>query len=183
MALINCQECNQEISDKANICPHCGFPIAMINKEDVQLKPSEYKNVFTPKIFDTVGNLWIDKKNRLARNGLFGKTFSFDDIMSVEIYENGSSVSKTSTSSMVGRSIVGGLISPVGAVIGGLSAKRKSVDIVNRIEVVISVKNIRPPTIVIPVKVPKKTKKDSKEYNRAIGKARDIEASVLALFN
>lgn len=27
MALINCPECNKQISDKANSCPHCGYPI------------------------------------------------------------------------------------------------------------------------------------------------------------
>ena len=26
MALIQCQECKQEISDKASVCPHCGAP-------------------------------------------------------------------------------------------------------------------------------------------------------------
>lgn len=28
MALINCPECNKEISDKCTICIHCGFPIS-----------------------------------------------------------------------------------------------------------------------------------------------------------
>lgn len=27
MALINCPECQKEISDKVKTCPHCGFPI------------------------------------------------------------------------------------------------------------------------------------------------------------
>lgn len=27
MALINCPECNKETSDKAESCPHCGYPI------------------------------------------------------------------------------------------------------------------------------------------------------------
>lgn len=27
MALINCKECNKEISSKARSCPHCGAPI------------------------------------------------------------------------------------------------------------------------------------------------------------
>ena len=27
MALINCPECKNKVSDKANACPHCGFPI------------------------------------------------------------------------------------------------------------------------------------------------------------
>ena len=29
MALINCPECNKEISDKATACPHCGCPIKL----------------------------------------------------------------------------------------------------------------------------------------------------------
>ena len=28
MALISCPECSKEISDKADVCPQCGFPIA-----------------------------------------------------------------------------------------------------------------------------------------------------------
>ena len=28
MALIICPECNKEVSEKAKICPHCGYPIA-----------------------------------------------------------------------------------------------------------------------------------------------------------
>lgn len=31
MALINCPECNHEISDKAEKCPNCGFPIPKIS--------------------------------------------------------------------------------------------------------------------------------------------------------
>jgi len=27
VALINCLECHREISDKAESCPHCGFPL------------------------------------------------------------------------------------------------------------------------------------------------------------
>ena len=27
MALIRCDECGKEISDKAKICPQCGFPL------------------------------------------------------------------------------------------------------------------------------------------------------------
>jgi len=32
MALINCPECNKEISDKAVSCPNCGYPIQEVNK-------------------------------------------------------------------------------------------------------------------------------------------------------
>lgn len=27
MTLLKCDECKKEISDKANACPHCGYPI------------------------------------------------------------------------------------------------------------------------------------------------------------
>jgi len=32
MALINCPECKKEISDKAESCPHCGFPLIQVQK-------------------------------------------------------------------------------------------------------------------------------------------------------
>lgn len=35
MPLINCPECNKEISDKADSCPNCGFPIDEIKKNIV----------------------------------------------------------------------------------------------------------------------------------------------------
>lgn len=36
MALINCPECNKEISDKATVCPNCGYPLPV--KEDTFTK-------------------------------------------------------------------------------------------------------------------------------------------------
>jgi|GEM_PF-2979413 len=55
MALINCKECNKEISDKAIYCPGCGFPLVLspalvqsstqevviINSEATNEKPAE----------------------------------------------------------------------------------------------------------------------------------------------
>ncbi|PHM16443.1 MAG: hypothetical protein CJD30_11535 [Sulfuricurvum sp. PD_MW2] len=40
MALINCEECGKEISDKASICPHCGAPVEheIIAKKQEELK-------------------------------------------------------------------------------------------------------------------------------------------------
>lgn len=34
MALIKCPECGQQISDKANVCPNCGHPIAYENAKE-----------------------------------------------------------------------------------------------------------------------------------------------------
>lgn len=37
MALINCPECNKEISDKAQSCPHCGCPINLNSKYSIHI--------------------------------------------------------------------------------------------------------------------------------------------------
>ncbi len=47
MALINCPECNKQISDKAECCPHCGFPIDSI---------SETENKYCVILENTIGN-------------------------------------------------------------------------------------------------------------------------------
>src|SRR5450759_5160708 len=36
MALINCPECNKQISDRAEICPHCGLPKIYFNTHKAQ---------------------------------------------------------------------------------------------------------------------------------------------------
>ena len=42
MALINCPECNREVSDKAEICPNCGFGVAKyIERQNKILKIQE----------------------------------------------------------------------------------------------------------------------------------------------
>lgn len=45
MALINCPECNKEISEKANTCPSCGFPIGNI---DNQLSTTNVQEITCP---------------------------------------------------------------------------------------------------------------------------------------
>lgn len=37
MALINCPECNKEVSDKAEMCPNCGFGVAKYIKRQKEI--------------------------------------------------------------------------------------------------------------------------------------------------
>jgi hypothetical protein len=53
MALINCPECNKEISDKAESCPNCGCPInivgqSMIQENKTKTKKSKKKYILIP---------------------------------------------------------------------------------------------------------------------------------------
>ena len=53
---------------------------------------------------------------------MFSKKIPYADILGVDISENGNSVFQKSTSSAVGRALVGGvLLGGVGAVIGGIA--------------------------------------------------------------
>lgn len=123
----------------------------------------------------------IDYNNHQFKYGLFGEVYSFDDIIRVEIYENGSSLTSTNTASMVGRAAVGSLVNPVGTIIGGVTAKKKSVDVVKDLKVLVTTKKVGKPLLTIPIKISKNTKKDSKDYAKAIKKAQEIEATINAL--
>lgn len=47
MALVNCPECGNEISDKAQSCPKCGYPIACIIKKEVKIKTLDEFTIFS----------------------------------------------------------------------------------------------------------------------------------------
>lgn len=42
MALIKCDECGNEISDRAGVCPHCGNPIREIQLAEIEHRTQEY---------------------------------------------------------------------------------------------------------------------------------------------
>lgn len=64
------------------------------------------------------------------------KTIRHKDILSSEIFEDGQSIVKTVRSSQIGGAVVGGiLLGGVGAIIGGLSGKKKNSDNVKRVDV------------------------------------------------
>lgn len=49
MALITCPECHGQVSDKADVCPHCGYPMERAEQETEQLV-SELTGVLKAKI-------------------------------------------------------------------------------------------------------------------------------------
>lgn len=46
MALINCPECNKEISDKVKACPHCGYPFISDEDKNVTINKKNHKILF-----------------------------------------------------------------------------------------------------------------------------------------
>lgn len=70
MAIVNCSECQKEVSDKAGVCPHCGNPMQTttttinINTPDtVKVEPvlvsKEWKKVKMIGWFVSIGGLFL----------------------------------------------------------------------------------------------------------------------------
>ncbi|MCY8911043.1 SHOCT domain-containing protein [Bacillus atrophaeus] len=70
------------------------------------------------------------------------KLFSFDDVLQVEMLEDGVTVNKTSATSQIGRAALGGLIAGgVGAIIGGLSGESVSSQKIKKAQLKVIVNN------------------------------------------
>ena len=64
MSLINCPECNRQVSDQANSCPNCGFQIAnYFNQKERELKQIEQQEKLNKKIAEQEKRkqLWINR--------------------------------------------------------------------------------------------------------------------------
>ena len=73
MSLINCPECEKEISDKARSCPSCGYPIAaqrVVNKSSETidgLKTSIKEKMSFNKVTENNGFVSVLKQNVVPR--------------------------------------------------------------------------------------------------------------------
>jgi len=89
-------------------------------------------------------------KNQMVLSTTFSKyeyrhkIFDYRDILKSEILSDGKSINSTSTSSMLGGAVLGGILAGgVGAVLGGLSAEKQTTDIVKLLELQIVVNDTK----------------------------------------
>ena len=68
MALINCPECNNEVSDQAYMCPRCGFPITA-NKTVTKQRKASKRRKRLPNGFGSITEL----KNSNLRNRFWAR--------------------------------------------------------------------------------------------------------------
>lgn len=147
MALFNCVECGKEISDKASKCPHCGMPYEQ--KQEVTTAVKDGYPVFDDtkpmgnkklEIYSTFEGFFVTptssfKGNRsdkislvLLEGGFFtlnhrtNKDLKFYDEQIISIDELTENDFIENNKSVIGRAIVGGLLTGgVGAIVGALS--------------------------------------------------------------
>lgn len=74
------------------------------------------------------------------------RIISYTDIISVELFEDGNSITKTSRTSQAGGLLVGGLLlGGVGAIVGGLSGKTKTTEKIQKIDLRLIVNDVSQP--------------------------------------
>lgn len=85
MALIKCEECGQEISDKASSCPHCGAPVQNQAEPDLNEKTFETTNkvfmmiVVAVVLFFAFGMLRVYTGSGIGMKIVTKDSFSFTD--------------------------------------------------------------------------------------------------------
>lgn len=158
MALINCPECQKEISDKAITCPNCGNPLNA-PKELIypNLPPDlgvgkrldklfyEYKISFrqSENILASISegdtSLILCENGISIKSGPFNKPFDLHKLQIISVAHATQQELIKTPHSVIGRAIAGNLIlGPLGAIIGGMSAIMPSEKVKEKVYIVIN---------------------------------------------
>lgn len=119
-----------------------------LEKETTDLKENYNFSAEHKAYGSTINGFVIDPvTRRLAIRLISGcKVFKSSEILEAAVITNGQTITKTSRGSQIGGAIVGGVLTGgVGAIIGGLSGKKTSVETITEIKVRIVVKDINNP--------------------------------------
>lgn len=104
------------------------------------------------------------------------------NLLSYELQENGSTVTKGGVG--VGRAVVGGvLFGGAGAVLGGLSKKKVAKEVINKMEIRVSVKDSLKSNYYVSIFEKKKVDKGSKEYEKYVRFAQDALSALDEMAN
>jgi len=115
---------------------------------------------FTPSLqvmgADGRTGLAVDQVRRkvclLAKEGgrIETRVVRFADVLGVETIEDGVSITQASVGSMAGRALAGGVVfGPLGAVVGGLTGKKKSKNSVSRLDLRVAIRDLSRPMHIV----------------------------------
>ena len=133
--------------------------------------------------------LALDKNNRQIGLGTIKgnipqvSSFKSSDIISCELLEDKDTLIKTSNTSMAARTLIGAAVTGgVGAIIGGVTAKKSTKQLINKVTLRIFTTDLDRPVRDL-VFLNHTVKKDSKEYQAAIGTATEWYGVVKAIIS
>lgn len=200
---VTCSICNKDvglnrfqIANKEWICPacfkKCGFnamtPIRKMTVEDIKVAMKAQKaNAEELSVFNATKKIGTfiefddNQKKWLIPDGFLGKKknpkiYNYRDIVDFELLEDGETITKGG----LGRAVAGGmLLGGVGAVVGGVTGKKKSKAICNSLKIKITLNNINDPVVYINF-LTATTKKESLTYKTLYNSAQEC-LSVLQL--
>lgn len=113
---------------------------------------------------------WVIPKGSISGNIKNAKIYNYSDIISYELLEDGSAVTKGG----VGRAIAGGILfGGIGAIVGGTTGKKKTKNICNRLQIKITVNSSDKATEYINL-INTETKKDGIIYKTSYAMAQEI---------
>lgn len=137
----------------------------------------------------SIAILALDKENRQIGLGAIKKNapkaiaLNATNIVSCELIEDKDTLIKTSNTSLVARTLVGAAITGgVGAIIGGITAKKNTNQLVNKVTLRIFTTDLDQPVRDL-IFLNQTVKKDSKEYLVAIGTATEWYGVVKAIIS
>ena len=111
----------------------------------------------------------VDDKHKgfRIREGALAKLYQYQDLVEFGLEEDNETIS----SGGVGRAVAGGvLLGPAGAIVGGVTGKKRAKNYCESMQIRISVKNADPSTVYLTF-IKKKTKKNSSDYKKASASA------------
>ncbi len=134
----------------------------------------------------TTGLAVDEQRNRVClinrtEDNVTTRIYSYDDLLSCELFEDGVTLTKTVRSSQIGGALVGGLLlGGVGAVIGGLSGRTQTSGKVTKVDVRVTVNDTARPLHDITF-LNGETEKHSDIYTHAIQEARQCHGLIEVL--
>lgn len=147
-----------------------GDTMKRLKQEQPNLSDNELTNL-TKKI--------VDRRNQESE--YFIKICNYNDILRSEVVEDGNSITYTKRINQVASTAIGyALMGGAGAIIGGLSSKKKNVNTATNVSLHIFVKDTQNPLFRIEF-LNKEKKKDSTDYKNAIDSANRLHALISVL--
>lgn len=133
--------------------------------------PTEDPKFKTKKNYN--GYIKIDAEHRLwtapkCKRG--GTVYNYGDLLNFGLVEDGNTITKGGK----GAALAGGIaFGAVGAIVGGITANRKTNATCSKMQIIINVNNLKNPTLYIDL-IEKEVRKDSKDYEKAFKTAQTI---------